>query len=307
MTRTMRFSIRTLAAAAIVLAAACDVHKLSGPGTLSRIDVSPNATLSAGTTQQMIALGYDAEGREVSISPTWSVVANGGTINSSGVFSAGLVAGSFANTVLATVGGISGRASITVTPGALASIVLTPSPVTLAVTTTRQFVAVGKDAGGNVVPFSPTWSIVAGGGTINQTGMFTANGTVGTYGGTVQVGSNGIIAVATVQLTAGPLAKVTVSPKAATVLINGQQQFTAVGSDVAGNPIAIVPTWAIVANGGTINSTGLFTAGAVTNTFTGTVQASSGGLSGTATVTVTSTTPPTPFVDLGAASPNGIM
>src|SRR5436305_6657224 len=118
--RAVRFGIHTLAAATIVLAAACDVHKLSGPGTLARIDVSPNATLAAGTAQQMIALGYDAEGRQVSISPTWSVVANGGTINSSGVFSAGLVAGSFANTVLATVGGISGRASITVTPGALA-------------------------------------------------------------------------------------------------------------------------------------------------------------------------------------------
>jgi hypothetical protein len=166
---------------------------------------------------------------------------------------------------------------------------------------------VGKDAGGNIVPFSPTWSIVAGGGTINQSGMFTANGTVGTYSRTVQVGSNGIIAFATVQLTAGPLAKVTVSPNAATTLINGQQQFTAVGSDIAGNPIAIVPTWAIVANGGSIDITGLFTAGVVTNTFAGTVRASSGGLSGTATVTVTSTTPPTPFVDLGAASPNGIM
>jgi hypothetical protein len=305
--RAVRFGARTLAAAALLAAAACDVHKLSGPGTLARIAVSPNATLAAGTTQQMVALGYDAEGREVSISPAWSVVANGGTISASGVFSAGLVTGSFANTVVASVGGISGRASITVTPGALASISLTPTPITLAVTATQQFVAVGKDAGGNIVPFSPTWSIVAGGGTINQSGMFTANGTVGTYSRTVQVGSNGIIAFATVQLTAGPLAKVTVSPNAATTLINGQQQFTAVGSDIAGNPIAIVPTWAIVANGGSIDITGLFTAGVVTNTFAGTVRASSGGLSGTATVTVTSTTPPTPFVDLGAASPNGIM
>jgi hypothetical protein len=198
-----RFGRRTLVAVVVagVLAAACDVHKLSAPGALARIVVSPNATLVAATTQQMIALGFDAEGRPVSIAPTWSVAANGGTISSSGVFSAGLVAGSFANTVVATVGSISGRASITVTPGALASIALTPSPVTLAVTTTQQFVAVGKDAGGNIVPFSPTWSIVAGGGTINQAGMFTANGTVGTYGRTVQVGNNGVVAFATVTLT----------------------------------------------------------------------------------------------------------
>jgi Ice-binding-like len=305
--RAARFGGWTLLAAAIAMTAACDVHKLSGPGRLARIAVSPNATLAAGTRQQMVAQGYDAEGREVSISPTWSVGASAGTISAIGMFSAGLVAGSFVNTVVASVGDISGRASLIVTAGPLASITLTPNPVTLAVTATQQFVVVGKDAGGNIVPFSPTWSIVAGGGTINQAGMFTANGTVGTYGGTVQVGSSGVIAVATVQLTAGPLAKVTVTPSAATTLINGQQQFTALGSDVAGNPIAIVPTWAIVANGGTIDIGGLFTAGVITKTFAGTVRATSGGLSSTATVTVTSTTPPTPFVDLGTASPNGIM
>src|SRR5436190_21483672 len=290
-----------------VLAAACDVHKVSAPGDLTSITVSPNATLVAAATQQMVALGFDAEGRAVLISPTWSVVANGGTISPSGVFSAGLVAGSFANTVVASVGGISGRASITVTPGPLVSITLTPTPITLPVTTTQQFVAIGKDAGGNVIPFSPTWAVIAGGGTINQSGMFTANGAVGTYSKTVQVGANGVVAFATIQLTAGPLARVTVTPNAATTLINGQQQFTAVGSDVAGNPVVIVPTWAIVANGGSINIAGLFTAGVVANTFAGTVRASSGGLSGTATVTVSSTTPPTAFVDLGAASPNGIM
>src|SRR5689334_16389105 len=281
--RAVRFGARTLAAAAIVAAAACDVHTLSGPGALARITVSPNATLVAGTRQQMVALGYDAEGRDVSITPTWSVEAKAGTISPSGMFSAGLVAGSFVNTVVASVGPIAGRASIIVTPGALASITLTPNPVTLAVATTQQFAVVGMDAGGNIVPVNPTWSIVAGGGTINQAGMFTANGAVGTYAGTVQVGSNGVIALATVRLTAGPLAKVTVTPSAATTVINGQQQFTAVGSDIAGNPIAIAPTWAIVANGGSIDLAGLFTAGVVPNTFAGTVRASSGGLSGTAT------------------------
>src|SRR5690242_2516240 len=58
-------------------------------------------------------------------------------------------------------------------PGALASIVVTPT-ATLAINATQQFVAVGKDASGTVVPFSPTWSIEKAGGAINATGMFTA-------------------------------------------------------------------------------------------------------------------------------------
>ena len=61
--------------------------------------------------------------------------------------------------------------------------------------------------------------------------------------------------------------------------------------------------------GGTINAnTGLFTAGAVTGTFTNTVKATSGAISGTATVIVTAAAPPASrLVNLGTAAPNGIM
>src|ERR1019366_1674021 len=98
------------------------------------ITVTPDATLAAATTQQMLAVGHDADGRVVTISPTWAIAAGGGTINSAGMFTAGGATGLFANTVVASVGTISGRASITVTPGVLASITVVPTPVTLAVT-----------------------------------------------------------------------------------------------------------------------------------------------------------------------------
>src|SRR5665647_659502 len=81
-------SARVLMAVAMAgaLSAACDVHGISAPGTLQSISVSPNATLVAGTTQQMIAVGYDADGHVTNISPTWSIAASGGTIAASGVF-----------------------------------------------------------------------------------------------------------------------------------------------------------------------------------------------------------------------------
>ena len=194
-----------------VLSAACDVHGISAPGTLMSISVSPNATLVAGTTQQMVAVGYDANDHVMNISPTWSVVASGGTIASSGVFTAGNVPGLFSNTVVASVGTISGRASITVIPGPLATITVVPTPVTLAVLGTQQFTAVGKDASGNIVAFSPTWSVVASGGAITQAGIFTAGATAGTFTNTVKASNGTINGFATVIVTPGPLTSIVVT------------------------------------------------------------------------------------------------
>jgi hypothetical protein len=98
-----------------VLAAACDVHTPSAPGSLFTITVTPNVTLAVNATQQFIAVGKDADGRVVSISPAWSIVAGGGAIDPVGMFTAGPVTGTYANTVRATDGGVSGFASVVVT------------------------------------------------------------------------------------------------------------------------------------------------------------------------------------------------
>ena len=97
------FSARVVLVAAIAgaLTLACDVHGVTAPGTLVSMTVSPNATLVAGSTQQMTAVGYDADGRVVTITPTWTIVAGGGTINASGMFTAGTMPGLYANTVKA--------------------------------------------------------------------------------------------------------------------------------------------------------------------------------------------------------------
>lgn len=284
-----RLSARVLMAVAMagVLSTGCDVHGISGPGTLVSIGVTPNATLVTGGTQQMTAVGYDAEGRTVRIAPTWSVAAGGGAIAQSGLFTAGNVPGLYQNTVVATVGNISGRASMTVTAGPLATITVVPTPVTLAVTATQQFTAVGRDASGNIVAFSPTWAVVASGGSIDQAGMFTAGGTPGTFSNTVQASFNNIKGFATVTVTAGPLSTITVTPNPATLGAGASQQFTAVGKDASGNVLAMTPVWTVVAGGGTINATGLFVAGGTLGTYANTVKATSGTISGTATVTVT--------------------
>jgi len=100
---------------ATVFSAACDIHTPSAPGSVFSIAVTPNVTLGINATQQFVAVGKDAEGRIVQITPAWSVVAGGGVIDNAGMFTAGLVAGTFANTVKATDRGVSGFASVIVT------------------------------------------------------------------------------------------------------------------------------------------------------------------------------------------------
>ena len=87
--------------------------------------------------------------------------------------------------------------------------------------------------------------------------------------------------------TATPvLTNVTVAPASASVQTGGTQQFTATGYDQNNNPMSPQPsfTWS-VSGGGSINSSGLFTATTVGTNYT--VTATGGSVSGTASVTVT--------------------
>ncbi len=82
------------------------------------------------------------------------------------------------------------------------------------------------------------------------------------------------------------LTSISVSPASASVVVSGSQQFSATALDQNGNPMATQPSFSwSVDGGGTISSSGLFTAGSTAGTFT--VTASSGSVSGTASVSVT--------------------
>jgi hypothetical protein len=257
------------------------------PGSLASIEVSPSTTtLPINGTQTFTATGKDASGNPVPVTVTWSVVSGGGTISSGGLFTAGTTPGTYANTVRATSGAISGFASVTVQPGALASIEVSPSTATLPITEAQTFTATGKDSAGNPVPVTITWSVVNGGGTIDGSGVFTAGSTPGTYANTVRATSGAISGFASVTVQPGALASIEVSPSTTTLPINGTQTFTATGKDSAGNPVPVTVTWSVVSGGGAISSGGLFTAGTTPGTYANTVRATSGTLSGFASVTV---------------------
>jgi len=61
------------------------------------------------TTGQFVAVGHDANGAVFPLTATWSVTnAAAGTISTTGLFTSGNTVGSYANTIKASSGSISG-------------------------------------------------------------------------------------------------------------------------------------------------------------------------------------------------------
>jgi hypothetical protein len=264
------------------------------PPVLTTITVSPaSASVQTGGTKQFSATGYDQFGQPVSPQPTftWSV-SGGGSISASGLFTAGSTAGG-PFTVTAASGSVSGTASVTVTASpVLTTITVTPASASVQTGGTKQFSATGYDQFSQPVSPQPTfiWS-VSGGGSISASGLFTAGSTAGGPF-TVTAASGSVSGTASVAVTALPvLTTITVSPASASVQTGGTKQFSATGYDQFSQPVSPQPTftWS-VSGGGSISASGLFTAGSTAGgPFT--VTATSGSVSGTANVTVTSVPP----------------
>ncbi|CAG0936747.1 Ice-binding protein 1 [Thermoflexales bacterium] len=254
------------------------VNIIAGP--LSKIDVSPNpATVVAGTTQAFTANGFDQYNNAVVITPTWTT--NGGSINAgTGLFTAQITA-TAGRLVTATHSAISGTASVNVIAGPLSAIVVSPNPATVVAGATQAFTASGFDQYNNAVVITPTWT--TNGGSINSSGVFTAQITA-TTGRLITATHGAISGTANINIIAGPLNSIVVSPNPANVVAGTTQAFTANGFDQYNNAVVITPTW--TTNGGSINSsTGLFTA-QITATPGRLVTATHSAISGTASVNV---------------------
>jgi ice-binding like protein len=72
--------------------------------------------------------------------------------------------------------------------GQLLAIAVTPDPATVPPNGSQQFIAVGTDVTGAVIPVTPvTWSLVASGGAVNSSsGLFTAGVTLATFPSTIR-------------------------------------------------------------------------------------------------------------------------
>jgi hypothetical protein len=262
-------------------------------------------------TNQLIhfrAHGRTSAGDSVDAAVTWR--ATGGTILPDGRYSAAAV-GTYAiigrNRVRGGVHFDTSIVTVVRRQTMLASVELTPGSTSLAPGVSQTFTAVGRLASGQAVPIGVNWS--ATGGSIDAGGTYVAGDTAGTFQ-VIGMNTAGTVAdTATVSITAPAsppppppdpspapvLVKVKLVPGAATLAAGASWQFTAYGQTAAGDSVA-VGNVVFNAPGGTVNASGLYTAGYTAGKFR--LIASSGALADTSIVTVN---PP-----LGAGTPTGI-
>ncbi len=254
------------------------------------VEVSPStAELTAlGATVQLTAGAFDANGHAVAEAKfSWeSSAAAIATVDASGLVT-GVAVG--VSMITASSEPASGSAGVTVMQPVV-SVEVSPSAETIGLGGTLQLMAEGFDANGHAVAGAEfSWeSSAAAIATVDASGLVTgvAEGVT-----TITASSGGASGAATITVVnvTGPVVSVEVSPSAETIGLGGTLQLMAEGFNEGGNAVAGAEfSWESSAAAiATVDASGLVTGVAEG---VATVTASSGGTSGTATITVVNVT-----------------
>jgi hypothetical protein len=263
----------------------------SSPSPAAILRVSPRiVTAETNQAVRFRSLERTFRGETVTSTTVWS--STGGTITTTGTFSSSLT-GTFK-----VIGRGRGRktdtAVVVVVPPAtdITSLVVSPTATTLETGASHAFSATAYLADGSTTPIGVNWA--ATGGQIDAAGAYTAGTSPGTFR-VIAANTAGTLAdTATVAIDAPAptLTNVYVTPASVSLDAGATQAFKAYGRNSAGDSIPV--TVAFSATGGTVSSSGLYTAGATGGTFRLVAKESTTGAADTSAVTVVgATTSPT--------------
>ncbi|MBL8958289.1 MAG: Ig-like domain-containing protein [Gemmatimonadetes bacterium] len=257
---------------------------------VNSVTISPNTgIIQQGQALQLTATARDASnnvlsGRTVSWTSSDETRA---TVSSQGRVVA-ITPGSV--TIQATVDGVVGSGTYTITQVPVASMIITPDVATVQTGGTQQLSASLFSANGtplSTVGRTILWSTSAAGiATVNTSGRVT-----GVAAGTavITASSEGVTATATITVSPTAVASVTLAPNAVSLNQGGTQSITATARDAANNVLTGRPvTWtssnpAVATVGSTTNATNTITA---VSAGSATISAVVGGVTGVATVSV---------------------
>ncbi len=253
---------------------------------VASVSVSPaSPNILVGQTVQLTATLRDANGNVLTgRTVTWSSDnASAATVGGSGLVTA---AGPGSATITAMSEGQSGTASITVSNVPVSSVTVSPTSASLLVGQRAQLTATPKDASGNpLIGRTVTWSSSNTSlASVSSSGLVTGVAAGGPV--TITATSEGQSGTASVTVANAPVASVTVTPAAASVVTGQTVQLAATPKDANGNPLSgRVVTWSSNnTSAATVDGSGLVTAVAVGSA---TITATSEGKSGSASITVT--------------------
>lgn len=266
-----------------------------GGGTFSLLEVSPSGrALAVGTSLQLTATVHFSDGRtqDVTEASTWASSAPAiASVGARGRVNA-LVPGTAV--ISATLNGQTASMTVGITSATLRAISVTPASATIARGTSAQFSATGafSDSTSQDLTDQVTWaSSATGTATVSPTGLASGVAPGSAILSAAMLGSSGSAALT---VTAATLTSLAVTPLTATLAPGTQQQFAAVGtfSDNSTQNLTALVSWSSSSVGVASLSTAAGQEGLVSAVATGTatITASRDGVSGTASLIVTSST-----------------
>ncbi|HIE52930.1 MAG TPA: carboxypeptidase regulatory-like domain-containing protein [Armatimonadetes bacterium] len=242
-----------------------------GDGAKPTLTIRPNqASVEIESTLEFKAEVRDAEGILIPDAPiTWSLIppeglepelvpSRFGEIDANGKFTAGTEPG-LEGQVVATAPkhGLTATAAVKLVRP-VDRVEIDPPQAIVNIGRTVTFTARAYDFTGEEIPdIKPTWKLSNNVGTITPEGVFTGK-IPGTGKVIAQVGHAKGEAKVTV---VGEIKELVVEPNPTSVEVGTARQFRAFGVDQAGNRIPVEATWKVEGNIGTVDDTGLFTAG----------------------------------------------
>ena len=255
---------------------------------LRSIVISPaSASVVAGSTLQFTAQAFNQFGNILpGAGIIWSAASNLGTIDPTmGLLTATKVAGGIGFvTATSATGTAMMNSTVTIVPGALHHIAVTPTSLIIVRAENHNFYAIGQDVYNNSISgLTYTWSSNVG----------TFNGSSSSYvnfvaqslaaNGFVNVTTGGKAAIVSVSVIFGALTHIKVVPATANVIAGTNMTFTATGYDSSSNVIVgLAFNW--TTNLGTMNGSILM---ARNTTGSGYVMATSGLVNASASVSIT--------------------
>jgi trimeric autotransporter adhesin len=257
---------------------------------LISISVTPaTQVMAVGTTQQFTAVGsFDDGSTQLLSSLTWSSSSNSvAAVSATGVVTA---VGIGTATLTAASGSISGTAALTISSATLVSIAVTPTNPSMAVGTTKQFIATGtfSDASTQDVTAIVVWtSSSPATATINGQGVVTS---VAAGSTTIKALFGSVSGSTTLTVSTAHLVSIAINPANARIAQGTLVKFTATGTFSDGSVGLNLSglTWkSSKPNLASVRSTGIAhgkKAGTVT------ISASASGITGSTTLTVGSGT-----------------
>jgi trimeric autotransporter adhesin len=291
-----------------------DVSTSSSGAQLASISITPvNPTLAVNTSQQFTATGIysDNTTQDLTSSVTWtssaSDIASGideakftGLASNSSPYYPGYITATHSGCakIWGKLGTKSGWTTVCVTPATLVSLAITPANPSVASGTKEQFTATGtfSDNTTQDLTLSVTWSSSAAAvATISNAAGSNGLATSVAVGSTTITATSGNISGSTpFMVTPATLVSIAVTPTNPSIVKGTTRQFTATGtySDSTTQNLTAAVTWsssvaAVAAISNAAGSNGLATSVAAGST---TITATSGSISRSTTLTVTSAT-----------------